>query len=176
MNWFFKLFNKVPEVKKPSSTILSFSVEQSKDPETSEDTHFVGVSLKDAPLFLEFIRNSDYKIDTSVSDAELAHLFIYSYSQRWLSENAKNPIFIETHSFPEHSEIKYDRTWNSAFIGAVTKLGFEQLPQSEDEMIEMYMNYIYGTRMMDEMAAMEAANPQSIAHPSLSNPDNNFKG
>jgi hypothetical protein len=40
----------------------------------------------------------------------------------------------------------------------------------------MYMNFVYGTRMMEEMEAAEAANPQSFAHPELTNPDNKFKG
>jgi hypothetical protein len=174
MNWFTNLFKKKEPVQAPS--LLAFTVEKVVDPETNESTFLAGLNLKDGPGFGDFLRNSDYEIDPKeYSDQELAHFFVYQYCQRWIIANMKKPIFIETHMFPGHGEIKYDRVWNSAFIGAVTNLGFDQLPPSEGELAEMYMNYIYGTRLMEEMEAMEAANPTSVAHPELQSPAHTFK-
>lgn len=176
MNWFTNLFKKkeVPVPVPPS--ILSFTVEKIVDPETTENRFFAGLNLKDGQGFIDFLRNSDYEIDPKeYSDQELAHLFVYQYCQRWLAENLKKPMFVETHMFPQHGEIRYDRVWNSAFIGAVTNLGFDQLPPSEGELAEMYMNYVYGTRLMEEQLAMEEANPTSIAHPELQSPAHTFK-
>lgn len=179
MGWFSNLFGKKEvEAAKPSPNLLSFNIVKTdiSDSANPYDDTFVGLELKNKDGFIDFLRNhSDLKV-SDYSDQELAHTFMYQYCQRWLMENAKSPLFVETHTFMAHGEIKYDRAWNSPFVGSVTNLGFDQLPPSEDELMEMYMNYIYGTRLIEEQEAMEAANPQSISHPELTNPDNKFKG
>lgn len=162
----------------PSPTLLSFNVTNNATPDENGDTYGITLDVKNIPGFIDFLRNRpSYGLDVrDTSDQELAYSFLHQHCQAWLSENAKKPMFIETHTFPVHGEIKYDRTWNQPFVGAVTNLGFDVLPPTEDELMEMYMNYIYGTRLMEEMEAMEAANPQSVAHPELTNPDNRLKG
>jgi len=171
-----KLFGKKEAAPVVSPTVLSFNVDLLKD-DKGDDANFVGIHLKDAAGFLNFLRNSDFQLDPRLySDKELAHMFIYQYCQNWLAENLKQPMFTETHTFQAHGEIKYERVWNTAFAESVAKIGFDTLPPSEDEMMEMYMNYIYGTRLMEEMEMAEAAAPQSVAHPQLTSPDNQFKG
>jgi len=160
----------------PSPTLISFSVESAKD-DTGEDHHIAGLTVKNGPGFLDFIRNSDYGLNPMEhSDAELAHLFVYQYCQRWLAENLSKPMFVESHGFPTHGEIRYDRAWNPAFINSVKQLPFEVLPSTEEELVDMYMNYVYGVRLMEELEAAAEAQPQSIAHPQLSDPNNTLKG
>jgi len=176
MDFLKKLFGKKEQLAPPSPTVLSFTVEVTKD-EKGEDVNFVGLQLKDAAGFLNFLRNSEFPLDPRLySDKELAHVFIYQYCQNWLADNLKQPMFVETHTFQAHGEIKYERVWNTAFAESVAKVGFDTLPPTEDEMMEMYMNYIYGTRLMEEMEMAESANPQSVAHPQLTSPENQFKG
>lgn len=175
MGWFKNLFGKKEVPVKVDPTLLSFTVEKVKD-ETGEDHFLAGLNLKNGTGFLDFLRNSDYEIDVKdYSDQELAHLFVYTYCQRWIVENLKRPIFIETHSFPSHGEIRYDRAWNPGFVGSVTNLGFDTLPSTEEELADMYMNYVYGTRLMEELEAAAEAEATSVAHPQLTDPSNKFQ-
>jgi hypothetical protein len=166
MNWFKKLFEKIFGIKKIEVLpMLSISVDES-----------VNIQINDFKNFSQFLHDNDYKIDTEhLSKDEIVHTFMYVYSQRWITENSKKPIFVETHSFIDHGEIKYDRIWNPEFIKSVSLLPFEDRPQTEEEMVEMYMNYVYGTRLLEELEAKQAAAPTSNNHPSLSNNDNIFK-
>ena len=160
-----KLFGK----KDKGASPLSFSIIKN---EAGEDV----IAFTYTEQFREFLRNSESTLDlANLSDEELAHTFLYEHCQNWLSEHAKKGFFTETHSFVD-GQIRYDRVWNNPFVQELAKLPFEVLPQSEPELVEMYMNYVYGTRMMEEMEAMAEANPVSIAHPQLSDPNNKFKG
>ena len=177
-NWLSNLFGKKKEeVATPSPNLLTFSiVKTDNETDNPEHDHVIGLTLANKEGFINFLRNNSSLNIVQNTDQELAHLFLYQYCQNWLSENLKTPMFVETHEFKEHGEIKYERVWNTAFANAVAKVGFDTLPPSEEEMMEMYMNYVYGTRLMEEMEAAEAAMPQSVAHPQLTNPDNKFKG
>ena len=177
MNWFTKLF-KHEDITPP---LVSFTVEKNPECESTlthaDEEYKVGLHLHDAPGFRDFLRGNEIKLDVAdYSDQELAHMYVYQYCQKWLAANLKKPMFVETHGFPTHGEIRYDRAWNAAFVGTVTTMGFDVLPATEEELVDMYMNYVYGTRMMEELEAMEAANPASVAHPELSDPNNRFKG
>jgi len=55
-------------------------------------------------------------------------------------------------------------------------MGFDVLPSTQEEIADVYMNYVYGIRLMEELEALEDADPASIAHPELSDPKNSFKG
>jgi hypothetical protein len=176
MNWFFNLFKKKEVVTPP---LLAFTVDVNKNANSSltDLEHTIDLNIGNQEGFKDFLRNSQYKLDVAdYSDTEVAHLFMYNYCQKWLADNLAKPIFVETHGFPIHGEIRYDRVWNSAFIGTVTQMGFDVLPSTEEELVDMYMNYIYGTRLIEEMEAIEAANPQSVAHPELTDPNNRLKG
>jgi hypothetical protein len=161
-----KLFGKKPKTESP----LNFTIMKNDE---GEDV----IAFTYTELFREFLRNSESSLDlTNLSDEELAHTFLYQHCLNWLSEHGKTPFFQEVHTFADATGIRYDRNWNPAFIKAIAKLNFEVMPQSEPELVEMYMNYVYGTRMMEEMEAMAEANPVSIAHPALTDPNNKFKG
>jgi hypothetical protein len=166
------LFGKQEEVKaSPASpSILTFSIEE------ADGEHIAGVRTPDVGKFLDFIRNSDYELDiTRYTDAEIAHLFVYMYCQRWLSEHLSKPMFTETHTFTEDDQIRYDRVWNQAFVQQVSNIGFEVLPNTQEEIVEAYMNYVYSARMMEEMEVRMESEPTSVAHPDLSNPANQLK-
>ncbi len=123
-----------------------------------------------------FTRNSDLKIDINgLSDQEIAYLLMHKYSQDWLSKNFNKPLYVETHTFTEDSFIKYERSWNKPFIQRVAGLDLGPLPESEDELAEMYMNYIYASRMIEEEELKANTDPISVAHPSLSSPNNQIK-
>lgn len=162
----FKFFAKK---KQEEASPLTFSVVKNEEGE-----YVVQFTFTDQ--FREFLRNSDVDLDlANLSDEELAHTFLYQHCQDWLSDNAKKAFFTESHSFVD-GRIKYDRVWNKPFITAVQAMDFEGVPQSEPEVAELYMNYVYGTRLMEELEAAAEANPVSIAHPQLSDPNNKFKG
>jgi hypothetical protein len=176
-NFLKNLFGKKEVEVKPSPNLLTFSIVKTDvDSTLTENEHAVGLSIPNKEGFIDFLRNNSSLNIMTHTDQELAHLYLYQHCQTWLSENLKQPMFVETHAFQAHGEIKYERVWNTAFAESVAKIGFDTLPPSEEEMMEMYMNYIYGTRLMEEMELAEAATPQSIAHPQLTNPDNQFKG
>lgn len=169
ITFFKKMFGIKPQEIKPES-ILTFSIEE------AGEGHIAGVRTTDTQKFLDFVRNSDYDLAiTQYSDAELAHMFVYMYCQRWLAEHMSKPMFVETHMFTEDNNIRYERAWNEAFISKVSNIGFELLPNTQEEIAEAYMNYVYSARMIEEMEARLESDPVSPSHPELSNTANQLK-
>jgi hypothetical protein len=172
MNFFKNLFKKKEVIIPP---VLSFNI--IKADVDIENPYYVCLELKNKEAFLDFLRNTHSELDTTeLSDQELTHMYMYAYAQTWLVGNLKQPFFVETHNLMNDGTLRYDRAWNQSFVGAVTNIGFDVLPNSEEELMSMYMNYVYGVRMMEDMEATLESEPASTAHPQMSDPNNKFKG
>lgn len=165
MSFFKTFFGK----KESEEAILDFSVREQEGQQIIATT-----CSKNTEKLKDFIRNNT-NIDLSLSDEELVYTFIFEHALSWLSEHGKKSMLIEHHTFEAGLDIKYVRNWNDAFLAKIKQLGFDKLPDSEEEIIEGYMNYIYGTRLLEEQEAAQEAEPVSDAHPELSNPSNKLK-
>lgn len=160
-----KLFTKKPIPIDPK--ILSLTIENTK---INEDL-FSGfiVDIKTSDSLINFIRNGEFGIEiANHSDQELAHLLFFKYCQHWISKNLKSSLFIETHSFLSSQEIKYERIWNQAFITSIANIGFDEPRGNEEALVDSYMSYTHGVRMVEEQEATMNSEAVSPSHPQLS--------
>ncbi len=170
INFLKRLFGSKEVVE--STVALEFSITEDQ----AGNAATVLLKIPNAFRLSKYVRNSDLGIDvTSLSDDEIAFMLMHKYSLEWLTENFKRPLYVETHSFSEDTTIKYERAWNKTFIQRVAGLNLGPLPESEDELAEMYMNYIYASRLMEEEEIRANTDPISVAHPSLANPNNQIR-
>lgn len=164
MNWLKNLFGK----KKPEAQEEAFKLVIDKDGALSISTN--------RAVFSDYVRNNYPQIDVkALTDREIEYFFLFILSKTWLADNASKPFFVEEHTFETSDNIKYERAWNSVFEQKVSQLGFDTLPSTGEELIEMYLNYLYGTRLMEEAAAAQDVEPTSVAHPQLTFPGNTLK-
>lgn len=157
MKWLTNLF------KRKKKNAFTFTIDPSGEVSVSEDFE----------KFRQFVRNNYPKVDAlSLPDEELKYVFLFALSKTWLADNASKPFFVEERTFESSDNIKYERAWNNIFEQKVSQLGFDVLPSTGEELIEMYLNYLYGTRLIEEAAASQEEDPTSVAHPQLSYPGN----
>lgn len=173
MAWIFDLFKKKAASEALPPVLLSFAL--AKDVKGSEAC-FSSLSIKDKPAFFEFIRNNTEGIDTTtLGDDEIAHLFLCQYSMQWISKNFRQSLLVESHTLQSNGEAKYDRMWTAPFIAAIKQLGLAENARDDAEAADMYMDYVYGTRLMAIVEEQAKNVPASPAHPMLTDPANTFK-
>lgn len=143
------------------------------------------ISIIDGKLEVDFdkvfdlVRNSDLKDSIpnfeKMSDKELSYFLLLTLSTKWIAENGAHPLMMETHFIDDEGGISYSRAWNDAFVKRAGRFDFDGVPSTDADLIDFYMNYVYGVKLMEQLQSEMENEPVSAAHPELADPNHRFK-